>query len=117
MNDKERRAKNFEIARQEIELFDAMPDIGTVSTRRIKINRRTSEHPEISSGRAYLCLIYGLWYVGRFSRQHYGWNFNNWGTSGIQLDSIHQVYEIELPNIPSELIPRIHKEEKSEWDD
>ena len=44
------------------------------------------DHPDIRGDREYLAKISGHYYAGRFSRQHYGWCFNNWGTSGCQLD-------------------------------
>ncbi len=49
----------------------------------------------IEEGKSYLAKIFGKWHAGKFSRQWYGWNFDNWGTSGIQLDnSIEELYEI-----------------------
>lgn len=47
----------------------------------------------------YLVKIYDRWYAGKFSMQWYGWNFNNWGTSGMQLgSSITEIYLIEESN-------------------
>jgi hypothetical protein len=52
--------------------------------------------PLINEHRSYLVKIYGSWYAGSFSMQWYGWNFDNWGTSGIQLSPyITEVYLIE----------------------
>jgi len=45
-----------------------------------------SDHPDISSKKTYLVKIDGKFFLGKFSRQWYGWNFDDWGTSGIQLD-------------------------------
>lgn len=53
-----------------------------------KRQRKSSRDSRISSKKSYLVKIYGRWYAGTFSKQWYGWSFNNWGFSGIQLDSI-----------------------------
>ena len=47
---------------------------------------KESNHPDIRSNRKYLVKIAGQYFLGYFSRQWYGWNFDDWGTSGIQLD-------------------------------
>jgi hypothetical protein len=62
-----------------------------------KVQRKSSRDDRISPDAYYLALIYGTWHLGHFSSQHYGWSFDNWGTSGIQLDSIQDLYEIDLP--------------------
>lgn len=49
----------------------------------------------------YLALIHGEWYMGTFSETWYGWNFDAWGTSGIQLDLIEDLYEIDLTPLTS----------------
>lgn len=46
------------------------------------------DHPDISTRKNYLAVIYGGYFSGKFSREWYGLSFNNWGTSGIQLDSM-----------------------------
>lgn len=51
-------------------------------------------HPDITERGRYRVKIYGQWHVGTFSRQWYGWSFDNWGTSGIQLDSIQEVWKV-----------------------
>lgn len=53
-------------------------------------------HDGIDAKSSYLVKVYGDWCAGKFSKQWYGWNFDNWGTSGIQLDSsgITAVYKI-----------------------
>jgi hypothetical protein len=60
-----------------------------------KRQRKSSEDDRISKEKSYLVKIGKNWYAGRFSKQWYGWNFDNWGTSGIQLDCIEgPIYEI-----------------------
>lgn len=44
-------------------------------------------HPDIDTEETYLALIGGEFFVGTFSEQHYGYNFNDgWGASGHQFD-------------------------------
>lgn len=54
------------------------------------------DHPDIKVGPEYhyYCDIFGGWFLGHFSEQWYGKNFEGWGTSGIQLDHIIEVYEV-----------------------
>jgi len=48
---------------------------------------RKSDHPDVTTDRLYLVKVAGEWHFGRFSRQHYGLNFTNWGRSGLQFDT------------------------------
>jgi hypothetical protein len=62
-----------------------------------QIQRRAgSKDDRISSEKSYLALIHGGWYLGKFEEQWYGWNFHPWGFSGIQLDLIEDLYEIDM---------------------
>ena len=54
----------------------------------------TSKNEDINSNSPYLVCIYGSFAAGHFNRQHYGWNFDNWGASGIQLGAVLAVWEI-----------------------
>jgi hypothetical protein len=63
-----------------------------------------SDHPDIDEGRRYLVQYDGLYYVGRFSRQWYGWNFEGVYPTGVQLDkpgtnssAWEGLWEIERP--------------------
>lgn len=72
------------------------PSMSLPHLRKIILFPTTCENIDIiPNTRSYLCRIYGSWFVGSFSRQHYGLNFNDWGTSGIQLDHIDAVFLIE----------------------
>jgi hypothetical protein len=42
----------------------------------------------------YRVRIDGRWYEGTFSRRWFGWNLEGYGTSGIQLDLVDEVFEI-----------------------
>jgi hypothetical protein len=45
-----------------------------------------SDHPDIQTGRKYLVQYDGHYYLGTFTRQWYGWNFEGVYPSGVQLD-------------------------------
>ncbi len=59
----------------------------------IRLNN-TNHNSKIDRGETYLVKIYGEIFAGQFSKQWYGWNFNNWGCSRIQLDAIEKVWRI-----------------------
>ena len=60
-----------------------------------RLQRPSSQDSRISAKKTYLVKIYGQWYTGQFSKQHYGWSFNGWGNAGLQLNSIEgPLYEI-----------------------
>ena len=63
----------------------------------------TCQNSHISTRKEYLVRIYERLYSGTFSKQHYGWSFNNWGTSGIQLNSVDLVWEIDSSMLPEYL--------------
>jgi hypothetical protein len=57
----------------------------------------TSTSALIDSRKRYRVRIDGKWYEGSFSKQWFGWQFDNYGNSGIQLNLIEEVYEIVRP--------------------
>ena len=59
----------------------------------------SSQSAHIDSRRRYRVKIDGRWYEGSFSKQWFGWLFEGYGPSGIQLNLIDAVYEI-LPEEP-----------------
>ncbi len=61
--------------------------------RRIPVGS-SSESSQIDSRRRYHVRIDGRWYTGSFSRQWFGWRFDDYRTSGLQLNLIEQVFEI-----------------------
>jgi hypothetical protein len=61
--------------------------------KKIKIGS-TSESNDISYRKRYRVKIDDAWYEGIFLKQWFGWNFDNYGNSGIQLNLIDEVYEI-----------------------
>ena len=64
----------------------------------------SSESRHIDSRKRYRVRIQGRWYEGCFSKQWFGWQFENYGSSGLQLNLIDEVYEI-VP--PSKLKPKL----------
>jgi hypothetical protein len=54
----------------------------------------SSESSHIDSRKKYRVKIEGKWYEGSFSKQWFGWQFDGYGSSGMQLNMIDQVYEI-----------------------
>lgn len=55
----------------------------------------SSESSNIDSRKKYRVKIEGSWYEGSFSKQWFGWRFDGYGSTGIQLNLIDQVYEIQ----------------------
>ena len=60
----------------------------------------SSESSHISPRKRYRVQIEGKWYEGFFSKQWFGWRFDGYGASGIQLNMVDQVYEIGSPPPP-----------------
>ena len=54
--------------------------------------RASCQDDRIDSQRSYMVQIGGGLYFGQFSKQWYGWNFNDWGCSGYQLDMIERLW-------------------------
>jgi hypothetical protein len=54
----------------------------------------TSESNDISPRKRYRVKVDDAWYEGIFLKKWFGWNFDNYGSSGIQLNLIDEVYEI-----------------------
>jgi hypothetical protein len=47
-----------------------------------------SDHPDFNEESYYLAVISGNLYFGQFTKQWYGWNFDDgWGCSGHQFDA------------------------------
>ena len=57
----------------------------------------TSECSQIAPKKRYRVRIDERWYEGSFSKQWFGWKFEDYGTNGIQLNLIDEVYEILSP--------------------
>ncbi len=57
----------------------------------------SSESSHISTTKRYRVKIDGRWYEGCFSKRWFGWNFEGYGDSGMQLNLLDAVYEICPP--------------------
>jgi len=70
--------------------------------RQIDLSKRDGcEHPDIKATWSYLVKVDGMWILGMFTREWYGWNFV-WPVAamcGYQIDntSIQEVWEVEFP--------------------
>lgn len=57
----------------------------------------SSESCHIHARRIYRVRIARRWYEGAFTKQWFGWRFEGYGSAGMQLNLIEQVYELPLP--------------------
>ena len=57
----------------------------------------SSESSHLSPRKNYRVKIQGQWYEGRFSKEWFGWKFDNYGSAGMQLNLIDEVFEIQVP--------------------
>ena len=67
-----------------------------VKLKKIRVGSSCQSN-EITYRRRYRVKIDGEWYEGFFSKQWFGWQFDNYGSSGKQLNLIDEVYEIVSP--------------------
>jgi hypothetical protein len=63
------------------------------SLKRIPVGS-SSTSSMIDPRKRYRVRIEDRWYEGTFSKQWFGWNFEDYGSSGIQLNLIDEVFEI-----------------------
>lgn len=56
----------------------------------------SSVSSHIQSTKRYRIRVDDAWYEGSFSKRWFGWNFDDYGTDGIQLNMIDEVFEIVL---------------------
>ncbi len=66
------------------------------SLKKIRVGS-SCQSGEIRSQKRYRVKIDGQWYEGFFSKQSFGWNFDGYGSSGMQLNLIDAVYELPSP--------------------
>jgi len=61
--------------------------------------RQTDEQQkriDISPDKLYLASYNGIWLIGRFGMQWYGWNFEpNMGSMSMQIEWLKEIYEIK----------------------
>jgi hypothetical protein len=54
----------------------------------------SSASSHIDSRKRYRVRVDDQWYEGTFSKAWFGWKFDDYGSSGIQLNLIDEVFEI-----------------------
>ena len=73
------------------------PDQG-INLKRIVVGS-SSENSHIHPRNRYRVRIGREWHEGGFSKRWFGWNFDAFGTSGIQLNLIDEIFEISRPSV------------------
>jgi len=75
--------------------FSALPprDVPSGTLKRIVVGS-SCETSSISSQRQYLVRIGQDWHEGAFTKRWFGWNFEPFGPSGMQLNLIDEVFEL-----------------------
>ena len=58
-----------------------------------------SQDNRIDADKHYLAKIHGGWYLGQFDLMWYGWSFDGWANPSYQLDSIEDLYEVDLGSL------------------
>ena len=79
--------------------FDSPTRWKDPSVTRFVQRKAGSKDARIKQDARYFAKIHGSWFFGTFSKQWYGWSFDDWGESGIQLDSIEDLYEVDLSGL------------------
>ena len=70
---------------------------GKPTLKKIRVGT-SCQSGEIDSRKRYKVKIDDQWYQGRFTKEWFGWNFDDYGTSGMQLNLLDAVFEIYTPN-------------------
>lgn len=84
-----------------------------VKLRRVELNGTNTNDAIVPFEVEYLTRVHGRWRAGTFDRQWYGLNFTNYGSTGIELEAIEEVYEIvaevgdDVPTIPVEYLQNV----------
>jgi len=73
----------------------------------------SSESPHIRSQKKYRVRIGNKWFEGAFSRQWFGWLFDNFGDTGMQLNLIDEVFELPLGSSQHVASPAIRRPRRS----
>jgi CheY-like chemotaxis protein len=76
--------------------IDKPPPASEEGLKRIIVGS-SSESSHINAQREYKVRIGPRWYEGRFSKRWFGWLFENYGDTGMQLNLIDEVFEVVAP--------------------
>jgi hypothetical protein len=90
---------NVTVTHVPLDPFDSPTHWKDPSVTRFVQRKAGSKDDRIKQGIRYFARIHGQWFFGSFDEEWYGWNFSGWGTSGIQLDSIEDLYEVDLSGL------------------
>ena len=63
-----------------------------LTLKHIELNGSNTNDAIVPYESQYLVRVYGLWRAGSFDRQWYGLNFTNYGSEGIELEAVDDVY-------------------------
>lgn len=81
--------------------------------RKIELNGTNANDAIVPYEAQYLVKVCGRWRAGTFDRQWYGLNFTNYGSSGIELEAIDELYEVteeavnETNALPAEYLQNV----------
>jgi hypothetical protein len=62
--------------------------------KKIGLNGSNTNDVIVPFEKQYLVNVCGRWRAGTFDRQWFGLNFTNYGSEGIELEALDEVYEI-----------------------
>lgn len=65
-----------------------------LTLKHIELNGTNTNDGIVPYEAQYLVRVYGRWRAGTFDRQWYGLNFTKYGSEGLELEAIDEVYEI-----------------------
>jgi hypothetical protein len=65
-----------------------------MTLKKIQLNGSNTNDAIVPFETQYLVRVCGRWRAGTFDRQWYGLNFTAYGSEGIELEAIDEVYEI-----------------------
>lgn len=84
-----------------------------VKLRPVELNGTNTNDAIVPYEVEYLIKVHGRWRAGTFDRQWYGLNFVNYGSEGIELEAIDEVYEIiaavgeDIPTLPVDYLQNV----------
>jgi hypothetical protein len=62
--------------------------------KKIRLNGSNTNDTIVPFEKQYLVNVCGRWRAGTFDSQWFGLNFTNYGSEGIELEALDEVYEI-----------------------
>jgi hypothetical protein len=65
-----------------------------VTLKKIQLNGSNTNDAIVPFEHQYLVCVCGRWRAGTFDQQWYGLNFTAYGSEGMELEAIDEVYEI-----------------------